>query len=97
MKYAHEVISLMGALPGVRFKMRRIVNSVAPRATPKQRASIREGVRRVLYALEESGQVASTRQEIQYGADAEYWWKPQHEVVADRNANRNNTCRALTP
>lgn len=97
MKYAREVIDLLGALPGVRFKMRHIVRSVAPRATPAQRASIREGVRRVLRALEESGQVSSTRHRTQYGGDAEYWWKPQHEILANRDANRHNIARGPAP
>lgn len=97
MKYAREVIELMGACPGRRFKVRHIVNSVAPHAPAKRRASIREGVRRVLLALEESGQVGSTREEVANGADGEYWWKPQHEVLANRNANRHNIARDFAP
>lgn len=91
MKYAKDVIDLLGAYPERRFKMRHIVRHAAPRSTPQQRASIREGVRRVLKALEESGQVDSSRRSVINGADAEYWWKPQHLVLADRNANRHNT------
>lgn len=91
LKYAHEVIGLLAAYPGRQFKMRHIVRHVAPRSTPQQRTSIREGVRRVLKALEESGQVVSSRLSVINGADAEYWWKPQHLVLADRNANRHNT------
>jgi len=60
MKYAHEVIDLLGAFPGRRFKMRQIINHVAPRADQRQRAVVRTGVWRVLVALEESGQIAST-------------------------------------
>lgn len=97
MKYAREVIDLMGAHPGRRFKVRNLVNSIAPHASPRARASIREGVRRVLLALEESGQVGSTREEVPYGADGEYWWKPQHEILANRNANRDNIGRGLAP
>lgn len=91
MKYASEVIDLMECMPGRRFKVREVVNSVVPKATVQQRASIREGIRRVLISLERSGHVGSTRGEIVNGADAEYWWKPQHEVIANRNGNRNNT------
>ena len=95
MKYAREIIDLMGCYPGRRFKVRQLVNTVAPRALPKQRASIREGVRRVLVALEASGQIESTRGEIVSGADAEYWWKPQHELIANRNEYRDNSARVL--
>ena len=97
MKYAREVIELMGAHPGRRFKVRNLVNAIAPRASTRARASIREGVRRVLVALEDSGQVGSTREEVANGADGEYWWKPQHEVLANRNANRDNIGRGLAP
>ncbi|AWB32365.1 hypothetical protein DBV39_00065 [Orrella marina] len=78
MKYAREVIDLMAAYPGRRFKIRQIVNHAAPWATPRQRQSIREGVRRVVLSLEENGQVCSTRSQVCNGGDAEYWWKPQH-------------------
>lgn len=94
MKYA-EIIDLMAAYPGRRFKVRHLVSLVAPNATARQRLSVREGVRRVLIALEGSGHVGSTRGEIQSGADAEYWWKPQHDVLANRNRNRNNTARTI--
>lgn len=75
MKYAREVIELMGAYPGRRFKVRQIVNHAAPRATPIQRASIRVSIHRVLRLLEESGQIESTRTQAKLGSDAEYWWK----------------------
>ncbi|UOK17259.1 hypothetical protein vBBaMIFTN8_72 [Bordetella phage vB_BaM-IFTN8] len=74
MKYAREVIDLMAAFPGRRFKVRQIVNHAAPRATAQQRSSVRIGVHRVLKSLELSGQVCSTRGEVEYGADGEYWW-----------------------
>lgn len=90
MKYAKEVIDLLGAYPGRRFKMRHIVNHVAPRSATQQRASIRELVRRVLLALEESGQIGSTRDEIENGSGAQYWWKPQPVHVANHNGNHHN-------
>lgn len=74
-KYANEVINLMGAHPGRRFKVRHIVGYVAPNSTPKQRASIRVGIQRVLYALETNGQIDSSRAQTVNGGDAEYWWK----------------------
>lgn len=97
MKYAHEVISLMGALPGVRFNVRHIVNHVAPTAGPRQRASIRIGVHRVLRQLEESGQVESTRGNTRNGANAEYWWKTVTSSCAKPHQEPYHTCRALTP
>lgn len=70
MKYAREIIDLMICYPGRRFKVRQLVNAVAPRATPQQRASVRIGVHRVLLALEKSGQVRSTREGVRNGATA---------------------------
>ena len=75
MKYASEVIDLMACFPGRRFKMRQIINHVAPRADQRQRAIVRTGVWRVLLALESSGQVGSSRSETENGEHAEYWWK----------------------
>lgn len=75
MKYAHEVIDLLGAFPGRRFKMRQIINHVAPRADQRQRAVVRTGVWRVLVALEESGQITSTRDEAESRVLVEYWWE----------------------
>ncbi len=75
MKYASEVINLMGAHPGRRFKVRHIVGYVAPNSTPRQRATIRVSVHRVLRELEDSGHIESTRGEAANGADAEYWWQ----------------------
>ncbi len=97
MKYAREVIDLLGALPGIRFKMRHIVRSVAPRVTPAQRVAVREGIRRVLLSLEASGHVASTRHRTQFGGDAEYWWKNKQDFIENRNENCHNTGRDIAP
>ncbi len=75
MKYAHEVIDLLAAFPGRRFKMRQIINHVAPRADQRQRAVVRTGVWRVLVALEKSGQLASTRDASESRVHFEYWWQ----------------------
>ena len=75
MKYAHEVMDLMATYPERRFKMRQIINHVAPRADQRHRAVVRTGVWRVLIALEETGHIASSREEVANGAHAEYWWK----------------------
>lgn len=95
MKYASEVIDLLAAYPGRQFKVRHIVRFVAPNSTPKQRASIRVGIQRVLNALEDSGQIESSRGQVANGADAEYWWKtatsspcrPQQEPQQYRQHN----------
>lgn len=74
MKYAKEVIDLLAAYPGRRFKMRQILNHVAPRADQRQLAIVRTGVWRALMALEESGQVSVIRPEVN-GSHAEYCWQ----------------------
>ena len=74
MKYAHEVIGLLAAYPGRRFRMRQIIRYVAPRATGRQLAVVRTGVWRVLQALEDSGQVQISRP-VENGSHAEYWWQ----------------------
>lgn len=59
MKYAREVINLMGAHPGRKFKMRAIVNSVMAdlHLSASSRVAVRKGVSRVLDAMIESGVV----------------------------------------
>ena len=74
MKYAREVIDLLASYPGRRFRMRQIINHVAPRATGRRLAVVRTGVWRVLQALEESGQVQIIRPD-ENGSHAEYCWK----------------------
>lgn len=75
MKYAKEVIDLMGTFPERRFKMRQILNHVAPHAAANQLAVVRVGVWRVLIALQESGQVGIDMPNGGNGSYAEYWWK----------------------
>lgn len=74
MKYAHEVIDLLAAYPGRKFRMRQILNHVAPRASQRQLAVVRTGVWRALLALEESGQVSIKRPD-RNGSHGEYWWE----------------------
>ncbi len=81
MKYAEEVIGLLAAHPGRRFKMRQVLNHVAPRASQRQLPAIRVGVWRALCALEESGQVGIDRGEGINGSSAEYWWQT---ITSDR-------------
>lgn len=79
MKYASEVIDLLGPYPGRQFRMAEIVRYVDPRAQGAQRQRIRNGVLRVLQSLEEHGQIecqpAATR-----GGFATYAWKVPHQV-----------------
>lgn len=99
MKYAKEVIDLLAAYPGRRFRMIQIVRHVAdghPR-NPKEWERIRKGVRRVLDSLEESGQVEREQSDAHTGGFALYGWKPGHEVLANRDVIRDNIGRALAP
>src|SRR5260363_122536 len=55
MKYAQEIIDLMGAYPGRAFRMREIVKYVSGKeANDKERKQVRIGVWRVLNQLNES-------------------------------------------
>lgn len=56
MKYAKEVIELMGSFPGKEFRMNEIVRYVAKgSASKRERDAIRLQIRVVLNQLEESG------------------------------------------
>lgn len=92
MKYASEVIDLLAAYPNRAFKMIQIVRHVADGhpESPKEWERVRKGVRRVLDSLEESGQVRSNRIGATNGGSALYQWKPGHELVANRDVNRDN-------
>ncbi len=91
-KYASEVIGLLGAHPGRAFKMIQIVRHVADGhpENAKEWERVRKGVRRVLDSLEESGQLSSTRSGAMNGGTVLYQWKPGHELVANRDVNRDN-------
>jgi len=95
-KYAREVIDLMGAHPGRRFRMTEIIRYVAPRAKGRQRAVVRTGLWRVLQALEESGQVCIDRPE-ENGAHAEYWWQTITSCSGKHFKNHYNIGRDLAP
>ncbi len=96
MKYASEVIGLLAAHPGRRFRMRQIIRHVQPKATAKELPIIRTGVWRVLQALEESGQVRIERPETN-GAPAEYWWETITSRPENHFRNPYNNGRALAP
>ncbi len=75
MKYAQEIIELMGAYPGRAFRMREIVNSIAgKKASDKARKQIRIGVWRVLNQLSESGQIIIQKRK-ENGAASRYSWR----------------------
>ncbi|CAK7069991.1 MAG: hypothetical protein KER_03071 [Kerstersia gyiorum] len=95
MKYAKEVIDLMVCYPGRRFKVRNLTNAVAASASVRERASVRRQILRVLAELEDMGQVDSTRSGVVNGGDAEYWWKPRHLPMANRDRNRDNIARTI--
>ncbi|APX75805.1 hypothetical protein BUW96_13620 [Achromobacter insolitus] len=97
MKYAHEVIDLMAAFLDRRFKMRQIINHVAPRADQRQRAVVRTGVWRVLVALEESGQIASTGDEVESRVHVEYWWSTTTSASGKAFQEPSQYVRALAP
>jgi hypothetical protein len=75
MKYAQEIIELMGAYPGRAFRMREIVKYIAgKKANDKARKQIRIGVWRVLNQLSESGQIIIQKRK-ENGAASRYSWR----------------------
>ncbi|MCL4822581.1 MAG: hypothetical protein KJZ57_00055 [Anaerolineales bacterium] len=74
MRYAREVIDLLGAYPGRDFKPGAIVRYVAAQRRELVRPRLRIGVHRVLMALVESGQVERDPPG-RYGSYAVYRWK----------------------
>lgn len=76
MKYAKEVIDLLGAFPGRPFKMAQIVRYISPGAAGLEREAIRKGVARAIDALEESGVVVvETSTSSKLNSPASYKWK----------------------
>lgn len=76
MKFAHDVMDLMGAYPGREWRMVQIVRYVANGKTLdlKERRAVRKGVHRVLMALADSGTV-TVRPEKSRGGPAWYAWR----------------------
>lgn len=91
MKYAKEVIALMGANPGTKFRMAQIIRYVTDgdQLTAQRRNAVRQGVLRVLDSLQETGQVyreAMVKNSVYY-----VWYnKVRHEVGANVYANCDN-------
>lgn len=84
MKYAKEVIGLLAAHPGRKFRMGHIIRHVTKgrEVGAAQRQAVRVGVRRVIDELVESGQVARIRKTA---TTAVYVWPSKliHEVRAN--------------
>lgn|SRR5690606_35818409 len=98
MKYAKEVINLLAAYPGREFRMAQIVRHVTKGrdVSASRRNAVREGIRRVLIELRESGQV----EHLDAGEkSAFYVWRGSlpHEGWHNCHANCHNTCRDIAP
>lgn len=74
MKYAKEVIDLLGAYPLRRFRMAHVINNIDRTAQGTARLRIRVGALRVLKALSESGQVKIYEPDVR-GGSALYQWQ----------------------
>ena len=76
MKYAREVIELMGAYPGRQFKMAELVNYVSGRHPSKrEKNAVRQATLRVLRTLQDSGTVLAHKPESARGGSVLYEWK----------------------
>jgi hypothetical protein len=97
-KYGREVIELMEAYPGRRWRMIEIVRHCAGGRQPSalEWERLRKSVRRVLEQLNASGHIAILAAQGN-GASAAYCWKPGHQVIADRDANRDNSGSRSAP
>lgn len=74
MKYAKEVIDLMGAYPGRFFKKSSIVRYVVASGHPDNRGT-EEGVKRVIAQLMEQGVVRRVPDSVSHGKGYMYQWK----------------------
>lgn len=82
MKYASEVIDLLAAYPGKHFRMAEIVRYVDPAAGGAHRQRLRNGIHRVIQALEEHGQVERRSAQRRGGFDT-YAWKVPHRLQSE--------------
>jgi hypothetical protein len=98
LKFASEVIELMGAFPGRDFRIGDVISYVrnGRELTDKQARAMREAVARVLAALEESGSIIVVRPFTNQRGWAYYRWKMTHghaiETLPD--ATKKNTLTA---
>ncbi|EJC65818.1 phage protein [Alcaligenes faecalis subsp. faecalis NCIB 8687] len=88
MKYASEVIALMGAHPGRQFRMAQIVRHVTKglEVSPTSRQAVRVGVRRVLESLIENGQVVQVKESE---TSSVYFWQVKLIHAVDANCYAN--------
>lgn len=97
MKYAREVIELIGAHPGREFRMAQIVQYVSPRAAGSDRQRVRNGVLRVLGSLIENGSV-EVQPAARRGGFATYAWrKVPHGVSQKCHAKCHNIGGVIAP
>lgn len=98
MKYAREILGLMRPYPGREFRMAQIVREVSRgRAmSQKERNAVREGVRRVIAQLCESGHVVKIKDGE---TSAFYAWRGslQHGVDDVCHAGCHNTASPARP
>lgn len=92
MKYAKECMDLMAAYPGRGFKMREVINYVAPDAIGRTRHAIRRGVLRVMDELVEMGTVDRYPPHAVRGESTLYSWKVRHANL--ESATETETIRA---
>ncbi len=96
MKYASEILGLMRPYPGREYRMAQVVREVSRgRAmSQKERNAVREGVRRVIVHLYESGHVVKIKDGE---TSAFYAWRGNlpHGVVENCHANCQNIGRDL--
>ena len=80
MKFASDVIDLMGAFPGRDFRIGDVISYVrnGRELTSKEERAMREAVVRVLKALEESGSIIVVRPFTNQRGWAYYRWKMTH-------------------
>jgi hypothetical protein len=96
MKYASEVIDLMAAFPGREFRMAQIIRHVtgARNIPASERHAVREGVKRVLRQLCDSGQVEQAKDGE---TSAYYSWRCslQYAHMENCKSNCNNAARTI--
>ena len=75
MRYADDVIGLLGAYPGRRFKLAQIVRYIAGKhAAVARKNAVKQGVHLVLAQLEDAGLVEKQPAAVR-GGTAWYWWR----------------------
>ena len=97
MKYAKEVMDLMGPYPGRHFRMGDLVRYVAPQAAGPDRQRVRNGVLRVLESLAESGHVEIVPAARRGGFSTYAWRKVPHEVFQKCHGKCHNSGRSIAP